>query len=138
MASFFRSLAAVVAGFIVASAIMMAVEWTNGHHLYPEVGAAAKGLTDREAIRQLFASIPVGALLVVVVGWALGSFAGSFTTARLAPGRGFTQALILGAILVLAGIANNVGLPPPGWFWAVSIAALVAGTLTGGRLGARA
>jgi hypothetical protein len=134
MASFFRSLAAVVAGFVVATAIMMAVEWTNGHQLYPEVGAAAKGLTDREAIRQLFATVPVGALLVVVFGWALGSLAGGFTTTKLSPGRGMTPAIVLAIILLLAGIANNVGLPPPSWFWVVSLVALAAGTFAGGRL----
>ena len=61
-----RSVAAVTAGFVAASAVMMLIESVNGHVLYPEVGKLAEGLTDKEAIRALLVSAPVGALLLVL------------------------------------------------------------------------
>ena len=83
MRSVLRSIGAVVAGFIVASIVMMIIESINGRVLYPELGKAAEGITDRERIRALVAGAPVGALLVVIVGWILGGIAGGWSTARL-------------------------------------------------------
>ena len=73
-----RSIAAVVLGFVAASAVMMTVEGINGRMLYPELAKAAEGVTDREAIRALFAGAPAGALLVVIAGWILGSSLGGW------------------------------------------------------------
>jgi hypothetical protein len=79
MRSVFRSIAAVIAGFIAASIVMMSIESINGRILYPELAKAATGLTDREALRALLAAAPSGALLVVMVGWCLGGIAGGLS-----------------------------------------------------------
>ena len=76
MRSAFRSIAAVVAGFVAASVVMMIVETINGRVLYPGLAKAAEGVTDRETIRALLATAPVGAFLVVIAGWILGGVAG--------------------------------------------------------------
>jgi hypothetical protein len=76
MRSALRRIAAVVAGFIVASIVMMIIESINGRLLFLGLWKAAEGLTDREQIRALVAKAPVGALLVVIVGWILGGIAG--------------------------------------------------------------
>jgi len=73
-----RSIVAVIAGFVAASAVMMIVETANGRLLYPELGKRAEGVTDRQEIKAIMASAPVGALVVVLIGWALGSVAGGF------------------------------------------------------------
>jgi hypothetical protein len=54
-----RSIFEVVAGFVVASAVMMVIETINGHVLNPELGKAAEEMTDREAIKALMASLAV-------------------------------------------------------------------------------
>ena len=137
MLSRLRSVGAVVAGFIAATIVMMIVEWTNGHVVYPDLGKAAQGVMDREVLRGLLASAPVGALLVVILGWILGSLVGGWVTARLAAQAGITHGLVLGALLTLAGIANNVGIPPPTWFWIASIAVLMPAAYWGARWAAR-
>ena len=71
-----RSIGAVVAGFVAASIVMMIVETLNGRVFYPGRAKAAEGVTDREVIRAIFANAPIGALLVVIVGWILGGLAG--------------------------------------------------------------
>src|SRR5262245_4832651 len=108
-----RSILAVIAGFIAASAVMMVVETINGHVLYPELGKLSQVATDKEAIRALMASAPAGAFLVVLFGWALGSFVGGFIAAWIASHNPMRAALFLGVLLTLAGIANNLMLPPP-------------------------
>ena len=91
-----RSILAVIAGFVAASAVMMAIETINGHVLYPELGKMAEGMTDREAIRALMASAPVGAFLVALFGWALGSFVGGFLAAWIGRSAPVAHALGLG------------------------------------------
>ena len=71
-----RSILAVIAGFVAASAVMMLIETVNGRVLYPALGKQAEGVTDREAIRAVMANAPVGAFLVVLLGWALGGSCG--------------------------------------------------------------
>jgi hypothetical protein len=73
-------------------------------------------------------------LLVVIVGWTLGGLAGGWTSARLAARSPVWHALILGALLTLAGVANNLMIPPPLWFWVVSVVVLVPSAYLGARL----
>ena len=129
-----RSIAAVVAGFIAASIVMLVIETTNGRVLYPELGKVAEGMTDRDTIRALMATAPVGAFLVVIAGWILGGVAGGWVTARLAAQATIGHGLVLGSLLTLAGIANNVMVPPPLWFWIASLVVLMPAAYVGARL----
>jgi hypothetical protein len=134
MRSALRSIGAVVVGFVVASIVMTIIETINGRVLYPELAKAAEGVTDHETLRALFAKAPVGASLVVIVGWILGGMAGGWITARLAARATVAHALVLGALLTLAGVANNLMIPPPLWFWIASLAVLMPAAYLGARL----
>jgi pimeloyl-ACP methyl ester carboxylesterase len=134
MRSAFRSILAVVAGFVAATIIMMTVESINGRVLYPDLGRQAQGVTDREVVRALMASAPVGALLVVLAGWAIGGLAAGWVAARLAARAPLAHALAVGAVLTLAGIANNLMIPPPLWFWIAGLVVFIPATWTGARL----
>ncbi|MCU0253263.1 MAG: hypothetical protein MUE47_01875 [Acidobacteria bacterium] len=129
-----RSIAAVVLGFVTASVVMMLVESVNGRVLYPELAKAAEGVTDREAIRALFAAAPAGALLVVIGGWIAGSFAGGWVAARVSGRAGVRHGLVLGLLLTLAGIANNLMLPPPLWFWVAGLVVMLPAAWAGAKL----
>jgi hypothetical protein len=132
-----KSIGAVVAGFVAASIVMMIVETLNGRVFYPGLAKSAEGVTDREAIRAIFASAPVGAFLVVIAGWALGSVAGGWLTARIGGRSPVTHGLVLGALLTLAGIANNLMLPPPPWFWVASLIVFLPCAWIGARQSGR-
>ncbi len=125
-----KKIAAVLAGFITASIVMMIVESINGRVFYPDLAKAAEGVTDREVIRGIMASAPVGAFLVVLVGWALGGIAGGWTATKIANGTG----AIVGILLTLAGVANNLMLPPPLWFWIAGMLVLFPAACFGARL----
>jgi len=137
MRSVFRSVLAVVAGFVVASVVMMAIESINGRFLYPELGKAADGMIDKEALRRLLARAPVGAFLVVIAGWVLGSVAGGWVAARFGRRAPVGHALTLGGLLTLAGVANNLMVPPPLWFWIASLLVLLPAAYAGARLALR-
>ncbi len=134
MRSVLRSILAIIAGFVVASLIMMAVESFNGRVLFPELGRLAEGMTDREAIRSVMAAAPTGALLVVIGGWLIGSFVGGWASARIVKRSPVGHALALGGLLTLAGVANNLMLPPPLWFWIAGLAFLLPAAYAGARL----
>src|ERR1700740_2418439 len=125
MRSALRSVAAVLAGFVVACIVMMMIETMNGRVLYPALGKAAQGVTDRERLRALLATAPAGALLVVIAGWVLGAVAGCWPATRLSARRTATHGLVLGALLTFAGVANNLMIPPPAWFWFSSLVVLM-------------
>lgn len=129
-----RSILVMLLAFVVASAIMMGVETVNGKYLYPDLAKAAAGVTNREAVRQLMATAPVGALLVVLAGWALGTLAGGLVAGRMAGRAPERHALILGVVVALAGIANNLMLLPPAWFWAAGLVVPIAAGFVAGRL----
>ena len=129
-----RSILAVIAGFVAASAVMLLIESINGHVLYPELGKLAEGTTDKEAIRALMASAPVGALVVVLVGWVLGGLLGGLVAAWIGWHAPVAHALVLGGLLTLAGIANNLMLPPPAWFWIATLPVFLPATYAGARL----
>jgi len=129
-----RSVLAVIAGFTAASVVMMLVETINGKVLYPELGKLPEGMTDREAIRALLANAPVGALLVVLLGWALGSLLGGFIAARIGRNAPMAHALTFGGLLTLAGIATNFMIPPPAWFWIPTAIVFIPAAFAGGRL----
>ena len=129
-----RNILAIVAGFVIASAVMMVVETVNGRVLYPELGKRAEGVTNKEEIKAIMASAPAGALAVVLVGWALGSVAGGFLAALISKKPPGAQVFVLGTLLTLAGVANNLMLPPPLWFWIATFAVLLPATYVGARL----
>ena len=126
-----RTVLAIVAGFVAATAVMMLTEAANGRFIYPELGKAAEGVTDRAVVRQLLAAAPVGALFVVLAGWFIGTVVGGFVAAKIARRAPAAHALAVGVIIALAGVANNLMIPPPAWFWVAGLLApLAAGALT--------
>jgi len=104
-----RSILAVIAGFVAAGAVMIVIETVNGHVLYPELGKMAEDMTDREAIRALMANGPVGAFLVVLFGWALGSLVGGFLAARIGRNAPVAHALRSAERLLRRGIQHACG-----------------------------
>jgi hypothetical protein len=138
MRSTVRSVLAVAAGFVLACLVMMTVESINGKVLYPELGKMAEGVTDRETIRKIFASAPVGSLLVVLGGWVLGSLLGGAVATWVGRQPLYRHAMILGVLVTLGAIANNLMLPPPLWFWVVGVVLPIPAACAGARLAPRA
>jgi ABC-type lipoprotein release transport system permease subunit len=132
-----KSIAGVIVGFFAASVIMTIVETINGRVLHPALAKSAEGVTDREVLRGIMAAAPVSAFLVVLAGWILGSLVGGWLAARIAGRAGVAHGLVLGALLTMAGCANNLMIPPPLWFWVVSVLVFFPAAYAGARAAAR-
>ena len=81
--------------------------------------------------------IPTGALLTVRLAWAVGTFAGAWLAARLAPAAKRSHGMAIGALFLLFTAGNLAAFPHPAWFWALSLAAIQPAAFLGARLGAR-
>jgi hypothetical protein len=149
MTAVIRSVVSVIVGFIVAGVVMISTDLLNARFIYPgfaklaeardrEIVEQAKqeapnGVPDeqavllkrRNAVRDILASAPVGALAVVLLGCALGALAGGYVAGRLAGRSPLMHGIVVGALLTLGGIANNLMLPPPAWFWVASLVVFV-------------
>ncbi|WP_091240325.1 hypothetical protein [Aquimonas voraii] len=108
---------ATVAGVIAAGLIIAGVEWV-GHRLYPP--PAGLKADDLQALAAHVSSMPVGALLFVLLAWLLGVFAGGLLAATLAGRRPRLYAGVIAAVVLLGAIANFAMIPHPSWFMALT------------------
>lgn len=126
-----RTLLASLAGLVVGSIVTGVVEFV-GHQIYPP--PAGIDPRDPESIRRAMETISTGALIAVLVAWAIGSMVGGLVAARLATRQPMRCALIAGAMLMLAGIANLILIPHPLWFSIVAVLLFLPAAWAGGRL----
>jgi len=94
--------------------------------------------SDSAAMRDYIRTLPAGAFVFVLVGWALGTLVGAWTAARLANRSPMVHANIIATLLLGTGVANMLNLPHPAWVWVVGVIAFVGCGYIGGRLAARA
>jgi hypothetical protein len=87
-------------------------------------------------VKAYIATLPLSAMLVVLTGWLIATFAATWLAARIAgtPEPGY----IVGALLLCAGIANAFMIPQPVWFSIASFVIYIGGTWVGARAGAPA
>jgi len=127
-----RRILAVFAGMLAALFVVLAME-ALGAAIWPL--PAGIDPRDADSMREALAHIPRGALLLVLFGWALGSFAGGLAAARIA--RSQWTAVVVGALQLVGGVVNMATIPHPGWFWVAGPVALFAPAWLGGRLAGR-
>lgn len=127
-----RTVLAIIAGVVVAFAITFAVEliWRQ---LAPMPSGA--NMSDPAAVSAFLRTVPLTALLVVLLGWTVAIFAGTFTAARLARKGEWPGWIVLALFLAATG-ANFFMIAHPVWFVAASVAAILLAGWLGARLGA--
>ncbi|WP_048920142.1 hypothetical protein [Rufibacter radiotolerans] len=130
----FRSILAVLGGVAIGVFTISIIQYLS-HQIYPT--PADFNLEDTEAVAAYMNSAPTQALLLVLFSYALGSFFGGMVAARYAPARPVIHALIVGILLMAAGIANLVALPHPTWFLVASLLVYLPMAYFGGNMSAR-
>jgi hypothetical protein len=103
--------------------------------LYPL--PAHLNLNDKAAATAAFSNLPAAALLLVLFGYALGSFFGGMVAARFALSKRVAHAVAVGLLLMVAGIANLLAYPHPLWFVVVSLLLYLPMAYFGGMMSAR-
>jgi hypothetical protein len=124
-----RRIAGVVAGLVIAFAIVMMVE-AIPHRLYPP--APGTNMDDFTQVKGYVAHLPLTAMVIVLAGWLVATVAGTSVAAGI--GRSRVPAYVVGALLLVAGIVNAFIIPQPVWFSAVSFVVYIVGTMIGGRI----
>ena len=123
-----RRIGAVIAGLFGSFILITAVQ-AVGTWLYPP--PPGTDFTDPESVAALMAQIPLGALLMVELSYAVGSLGGGAIVRRVSPDRTTVLAVVLGGLLTLAGFANLATIPHPLWFAVLSTVTYVPCALLG-------
>ncbi len=131
MRAVIRSVLAVLVGAIVAG-ILIAVVEAIGHLVYPPPPGINP--TDPESLRTALELVPVGALVSVLFAWGIGTFAGSWLAARIAGRSGLAHGMVVGLLMLAAGVANILMDPHPLWFWFPGVAVFPLTAWLGGRM----
>ncbi|HTF56113.1 MAG TPA: hypothetical protein VK661_02500 [Planctomycetota bacterium] len=113
----FRGILATVGG-LVAAAIVLMIFQKVGHWIYPM--PAGLDVKNKEAMGAWISQLPLGAFLLLLAGYAVGSLAGGATAALI--GGTLRPALVTGGVLMLMGIANLLMIPHPIWLAVTSLA----------------
>jgi hypothetical protein len=122
-----RTIAAILVGFFVAFALVIAVEaFSSVVHPFPE---GFKG-TEEEMCRHV-ERYPAWVLAVVVPMWGMTALAGTWTAQRIG---NFYSALIVGLLLLAALVLNLSMLPYPVWFKIANLVVIPIASVAGGRL----
>ncbi|SIQ52117.1 hypothetical protein SAMN05880574_11539 [Chryseobacterium sp. RU37D] len=114
-----RKILAVVGGIVSGSLCIWIIE-SLGHYLYP-LPAGIK-TTDVEGFKNYVSTLPFSALLLVLIGYALGAVVSGFISTKIADDDKNRSALICGIFFLLATVYNMIMLPTPVWFWILGIA----------------
>jgi hypothetical protein len=118
MPSWLRVVLAVVLGIVVGSAVNMALITVSGRVIAPPAGADVTTTAGLKASMHLFEPKH---FLFPFLAHAVGTLAGAFVAALVAPGRSWTAALVVGGFFLLGGIASVFMLPAPAWFSALDL-----------------
>lgn len=130
-----RSLLAIVLGVLAGFLVVMLVELLS-MSLFPVPGGVNP--SDPDGFRDLFARLPAGAVVLVLVAHALGAFAGGWTSAWRAPMRPILHGLVVAGIVMAAGIVNLRMIPHPAWFVVTDLALYLPFGFLGAKLAPRA
>jgi hypothetical protein len=128
--SVLRRVGGVVAGLIVAFALVAGAE-AIVHVLYPPLPGT--NMEDFEQVKRFVAGLPLTAYLLVLTGWLIGTFVGTWLASKIA--RNPMAGYITGAILFALGIVNAIKIPQPVWFSIASFVIYVGATWVGARAG---
>jgi hypothetical protein len=121
-----RRILAVLVGLVVAFGTVALVEWF-GHQVYPP--PPDLDFTNAVMIKAYISTLPLGAFLFVLLAWFSGTLAGGMVACRIAQSNPVIFASIIGAMMLVATIANLMMIPHPTWFSITAIVLIAAGTL---------
>ncbi|MFC6999335.1 hypothetical protein [Rufibacter roseus] len=130
----FKSILSVLGGIALGVFTISIVQFL-GQLLYPM--PATVNPEDPQALASYITNAPVGALLLVLLAYAIGAFLGGNLAARYAPAKPVIHALIVGTVLLIFGIVNFWQFEHPLWFVVVAVLLFVPMSFFGGNMSAR-
>lgn len=129
-----RLVLAAVTGVVAAFIIVAGVE-ALGHALYPP--PPGLDLSDSARFAEYVRSIPIEALLFVIVAWFAGTLGGGLVAIVVARRAAVLPAGIVAGLLLAGAIVNLVAIRHPIWFAFVGVAAIILGFVLAMSIGRR-
>ena len=117
-----RDILAGVVGVAIAVLIVFLSDMLS-HTVYPM--PAGLDPQDAEALRPYIASLPFGALLMVMGGWIVATFVGSVVAGRIGTAKAWVYPAVVGGLMFAATTATLIAIPHPHWFSATSLIAIL-------------
>jgi hypothetical protein len=113
-----RRILAVLGGILVAMAVISLCEWIVGK-VYPAPSLA--DFDNAHVLSRLVNQMPRGTYFLLLVGYAIGSFAGGLAATIIGGREEIILSVATGVVLMVAGIINLFQLPSPLWFMISSL-----------------
>jgi sorbitol-specific phosphotransferase system component IIBC len=113
-----RSALVLLAGVVAALFVVILLDTVAGNIWALPAGSDPN---NPESMRQAVATLPVGAFVLLLVGWVLAGGVGSYVAARFATHARATHGLIVALFVLVATVGNLAKFPHPAWLWAASI-----------------
>lgn len=129
-----RRIFSVLAGLITGVVIISLVEMANGK-LFPLPDGI--DFNDKQALKQLMLNMPLGALIMVLSGWVLGSFSGGIVATIVADEKKQRMSLIVGIAFTIATIFNMMSIPHPIWMWVGGMLLILPAALLGNKMASK-
>ena len=129
-----KSVLSIVIGVLAGVTGIMLMEMV-GHSIY----APLEGVNyeDPIAVAAMVAKMPIGALLMVILGFVVGAFAGGLVAGFIKPKAQHYQPVVVGGILTVFGLMNLLMIPHPWWFWVASLACFIPMAFIGGKIASK-
>ncbi|HET6604374.1 MAG TPA: hypothetical protein VFG21_09195 [Xanthomonadaceae bacterium] len=127
-----RSILAVLAGVVAAGVTVFLLEAASHIVFQPPAGIDPG---DPERLAEWMEQVPFGALVSVLIAWAVGTCLGGFVAARIARRAPVRHAVVVGVIELALGAMTVALIPHPLWFTIVGLACFVPMAALGGLLG---
>lgn len=108
-----RNLFAFVSGLFATMIVVTFVSMANARLVYP--APAGIDLNDVAAANAFIAGMPLAALLLLVLAWVGGAFAGGFVTARLAGSLRRPLAVLVGMLVAAGDLHSAMTVVHPPW-----------------------
>ncbi len=118
-----RDILAALAGIAIAVLIVFIATELN-HTVYPP--PPQLDFSDPDALRPFIATLPIGAFLLLMGGWVVGTFVGSVIAGRIGTAKPWVYPAIVGGLVFTATVANLLAIPHPLWFSITALIGIVA------------
>lgn len=113
-----KNILAVIAGIILGSFVNVAIITISGSIIPPPEGA---DITTMEGLKASMHLFQPKNFIFPFLAHAIGTFAGAFTTAKIAANHKMKFALGVGIVFLAGGITNVFMLPSPIWFTVIDL-----------------
>ena len=126
-----RDILAALAGIAIAVLIVFIATELN-HTVYPP--PPELDFSDPDALRPYIATLPIGAFLLLMGGWVVGTFVGSVIAGRIGTAKPWVYPAIVGGLVFTATVANLLAIPHPLWFSITALIGIVASACLANRV----